>query len=69
MWVSKKAGKSIVDKNFWLMRIIANVFLIIHTIILGDLILTSMNFVGMMIFIYNYYLTVKVKSDGRATSV
>ena len=58
-WLSKKAGKSIVDDKFWLVRIVANVFLTIHTIILQDLILTSMNLAGMAIFGYNYYLARK----------
>lgn len=62
-WMSKKAGKSVVDDKFWLLRIVANCFLTVHTIILQDLILTSMNVVAMGIFGYNYYLARKTNGE------
>lgn len=56
LYISHKDQKSKVDMLFWVLRSLGMAFLTIHTIITRDWILTTMNGVGMFIYLYNIYL-------------
>lgn len=59
VYISKKSGKSKVDMLFWVLRFIGMSLVTIHTILIEEWVLTSMNLVGMVIYLYNIYLISK----------